>query len=140
MGRVVGVDLGSRRIGFAVSDPDRIIATAARMVECRTDREVLAAIVAEIQAAGADLCVIGHPINMDGSHGPAAQKATVLRDALQARTPVRVVLWDERLTTKSAHDVLIEAGTRRDKRKGLVDKIAAQIMLQHYLDSHSTMP
>jgi putative Holliday junction resolvase len=133
---VVGVDLGSRRIGFAISDPDRIIATSLRMVECQNDKQVKRAIAEVCAETGAELCVLGHPINMDGSHGPAAQRAEKFRDELRAKLPIPIELWDERLTTKSAHDVLIEAGTRRDKRKGLVDKIAAQFMLQHYLDSH----
>jgi putative Holliday junction resolvase len=138
VGRVVGVDLGSKRIGFAVSDPDRIIATALRMTECQSDRQITRTIIDVVQETGATLCVIGHPLNMDGSHGPAAKRAEKFRDELQATQPFPVVLWDERLTTKSALDVLIESGTRREKRKGLVDKIAAQIMLQHYLDAHGT--
>ena len=138
MGRVVGVDLGSKRVGFALSDPDRIIASAFRMVECRHDRELEAAILAVLAETGADLCVIGHPINMNGTRGPAAERAEKIRAALQLRTPVPLVLWDERLTTKSAHDVLIEAGTPREKRKRVVDKNAAQIMLQHYFDAHGS--
>lgn len=136
MGRIVGVDLGSKRIGFAVSDPDRIIASSLRMVECRSDKEIRLAINEVVRETGADFVVIGHPINMDGSNGPAAQRASKLRDELAESLPIGVALWDERLTTKSAHDILIEAGTRRNKRKGLVDKIAAQIMLQNYLDAH----
>jgi len=137
VGRVVGVDLGTKRIGFAVSDPDRIIATAAKVVECRSEKEIMAAVLAFVREAGADLCVLGNPINMDGSRGPAAQRVQKFKDDLSAQITVPVVLWDERLSTKSAHDYLIEAGTRREKRKGLVDKIAAQVMLQHYLDAHS---
>ncbi len=138
MGRALGVDLGSKRIGFALSDPDRIIASVYKMIECQNDGQIRNTIAAACTESGADLCVIGHPINMDGSKGPAAQRAEKFRDELKLVLSIPVVLWDERLTTKSAHDVLIEAGTRRDKRKGLVDKIAAQIMLQHYLDAHGS--
>lgn len=136
MGRLLGVDLGSKRIGFAVSDPDRIIATALRVVECQNDGHIVNTIVSICREVDADQCIIGHPINMDGSKGPASQRAEKFKTELAAKLGRPVVLWDERLTTKSAHDALIEAGTRRDKRKGLVDKIAAQIMLQHYLDAH----
>jgi len=136
VGRVVGVDLGTRRIGFAVSDPDRIIATAAKVVECRNDKEIIASILSFVRESGAELCILGNPINMDGSRGPAAQRAQKFKDDLTAQSDVPVELWDERLSTKSAHDYLIEAGTRREKRKGLVDKIAAQVMLQNYLDAH----
>lgn len=138
MGRVLGVDLGSKRIGFAVSDPDRIIATALKMIECLSDKQIKKAITDVCAETKAELCVLGHPINMDGSKGPAAQRAQKFVDELTIELSIPVVLWDERLTTKTANELLIEAGTRRDKRKGLVDKIAAQIMLQHYLDSHST--
>lgn len=139
MGRVLGVDLGTRRVGFALSDPDRIIATALRMIECRSDQQVLEAIRAVLKETGAELCVLGHPVNMNGTAGPASVRAHEFRDKLIAAQPVPVALWDERLSTKSAHDILIEAGTRRHKRKGLVDKIAAQIMLQNYLDAHTTL-
>jgi putative Holliday junction resolvase len=138
VGRVLGVDLGSKRIGFAVSDPDRMISSSLRMVECQSDRQIHNVIIEAIKESGAELCVIGFPLNMDGSKGPAAQRAQKFRDELADAQAVPVVLWDERLTTKSALDVLIEAGTRREKRKGLVDKIAAQIMLQGYLDAHTT--
>ena len=139
MGRVLGVDLGSKRIGFAVSDPDRIITSSLRMVECASDKQIIKAILDAVTETSAEVCVLGHPVNMDGSRGPAAQRAEKFRDELKTRLSIPVELWDERLTTKSAHDVLIEAGTRRDKRKGLVDKIAAQIMLQNYLDAHPTI-
>lgn len=136
MGRVLGVDLGTKRIGFAVSDPGRIIATAMKVVECKNDKEILQVILNTMKECMAELCVLGNPINMNGSKGPAAQRAQKFRDDLAAAASVPIVLWDERLTTKSAHDVLIEAGTRRSKRKGLVDKIAAQVMLQNYIDAH----
>jgi len=137
MGRALGVDLGSKRIGFALSDPDRVIASTFKMIECQDDKQILKVIHDTAVESGADLIVLGHPLNMDGTHGPAAQRAEKFRDLLKERGNIPVILWDERLTTKTANDVLIEAGTRRDKRKGLVDKIAAQIMLQGYLDVHS---
>ncbi len=137
MGRALGVDLGSKRIGFAVSDPDRIIASTHGMVECQNDGQIRNTIVRMAKEAEADLCVLGHPINMDGSRGEAARRAEKFRDDLAAVLTIPVVLWDERLTTKTAHDVLIESGARRDRRKGLVDTLSATIMLQHYLDSHS---
>ncbi|MGA1193656.1 MAG: Holliday junction resolvase RuvX [Kiritimatiellia bacterium] len=136
---MLGVDLGSKRIGFAVSDPDRIITSSLRMVECASDKQIIKAILDAVTETSAEVCVLGHPVNMDGSRGPAALRAEKFRDELKTRLSIPVELWDERLTTKSAHDVLIEAGTRRDKRKGLVDKIAAQIMLQNYLDAHPTL-
>lgn len=137
MGRALGVDLGTKRIGFALSDPDRIIASNYKMIECQDDNQILKVIRDTAVESGADLIVLGHPLNMDGSHGAAAQRAEKFRNALGEKITIPVILWDERLTTKTAHDILIEAGTRRSKRKGLVDKIAAQIMLQTFLDVHS---
>jgi putative Holliday junction resolvase len=135
MGRVVGVDLGSKRIGFAVSDPDRIIATAHKVVECAGDRKIREAILAVCAETGADLLVLGLPLNMDGSSGPAAERAQKFQADMRELLSIPIILWDERLTTKSAHAVLIEAGARRSKRRDLVDKVAAQFMLQHFLDA-----
>jgi len=137
MGRALGVDLGTKRIGFALSDPDRVIAGNYKMIVCQDDKQILKVIHDTAIESGADLIVLGHPLNMDGTHGPAAQRAEKFRDQLRERQTIPVILWDERLTTKTANDVLIEAGTRREKRKVLVDKIAAQIMLQGFLDVHS---
>ena len=137
MGRALGVDLGTKRIGFALSDPDRVIASNFKMVECQDDNHIIGVILDTALEAGADLIVLGHPINMDGSLGPAAERAEKFRSTLSDKYPHPVVLWDERLTSKTAHDVLIEAGTRRNRRKELVDKIAAQIMLQGFLDVHT---
>jgi putative Holliday junction resolvase len=134
-GRILGVDLGERRIGLALSDPTGFLASALRTAEVANPGEALKAVAAAAQEAGAVKVVIGLPRNMDGSLGPAAQKALKFVEDLRARIAAPVDTWDERLTTKSAHAVLIEAGTRREKRKGLVDRIAAQIMLQNYLDA-----
>jgi len=136
MGRALGVDLGSKRIGFALSDPDRIIASAYKVVECQNDGHIRNTIIKLCKESDADLVVLGYPLNMDGSVGPAAQRAEQFQEVLKEKLDLPVELCDERLTTKSAHDVLIEAGTRREKRKHLVDMIAAQMILQHYLDSN----
>jgi putative Holliday junction resolvase len=96
------------------------------------DLRAVVEVAAEQQA---EKIVVGLPLNMDGSSGPVADAVGVFRDRLLTEVSVPVELWDERLTTKSAEDVLIEAGTRRKRRKEVVDKLAAQIMLQHYLDA-----
>lgn len=137
MARVLGVDCGTRRIGFAVSDADGVIAMAREVVEVQHENQVAGAIERVSRACGAERIVLGLPVNMDGSHGPAAQKAEALAVVLRERLGLPVDLWDERLTTSAAHDILIEAGTRREKRRGLVDKVAAQLMLQGYLDAHA---
>ncbi len=135
-GRILGVDFGSRRVGFAVSDPTQFLASAHAMVEVESPAHAAnetARIAAEVAAVK---IVVGLPVNMDGSRGPAVQKTLEFVELLRGKAKAPVETWDERLSTKSAHDVLIEAGTRRADRKQLVDKIAAQIMLQNYLDAH----
>jgi putative Holliday junction resolvase len=135
MSRILGVDYGERRIGFAVSDPTRTIASADEVVAVQNPGEAANRTVDKCAQAGATRIVVGLPRNMDGSEGASAQKARAFVELLRKKTDIAVDTWDERLSTKSAHDILIEAGTRREKRKGLVDKIAAQIMLQNYLDA-----
>jgi putative Holliday junction resolvase len=135
-GRILGVDLGERRVGFAVSDPSRFLASAHAMVEVRNPAQAANETARLGRETGAVKIVVGLPVNMDGSRGPAAEKTLAFVEVLKGKTALPVDLWDERLTTKSAHDALIEGGMRREKRKHLVDKLAAQIMLQNYLDAH----
>src|SRR4051812_1085025 len=138
MGRILGVDLGARRIGLALSDPTGLIASPLRVVErtgdAAADRSV---IVAAARAEEAATVVIGLPKEMSGRHGIAANAATAEVDALRALAPdLTFELVDERLTTVIAQRSLIEAGVKRRKRKGTVDKVAAAVILQSYLDAH----
>jgi len=137
MARTLGVDLGERRVGFAVSDPDGILATPHSVAHVRSREEAVAAAASLVKDAEAEAVVVGWPVNMDGSHGPATETVKRFVEDLRERVSVPIETWDERLTTKSAMDVLAVAGTRRERReKNVVDKLAAQIMLQHYLDAH----
>lgn len=136
-GRRVGLDFGDRRIGVAVSDPTGVLATAHSVIEYRDLHVAKKAVATLCRDVDAVELVVGLPRNMDGSEGAAAEKVRAFLTLLAPLLDVPVRLWDERLTTKSAHDVLIEAGTRREKRKGLVDKIAAQLILQGYLDAQA---
>jgi putative Holliday junction resolvase len=138
MGRVLGVDLGARRIGLALSDPGGVIASPLRVVErsgdAGADRQ---AIVAAARAEEAAVVVIGLPTEMSGRRGEAATAASAEVDALRALAPdLTVELVDERLTTVIAQRSLIESGMTRRKRKGTVDKVAAAVILQSYLDAH----
>jgi putative Holliday junction resolvase len=135
MGRLIGLDYGEVRCGVAVSDPLHIIATAKETIQVLGPKQVVREIAAICDREDAERVVVGMPFNMDGTRGASAEAAQALADRLQNRLSIPVETWDERLTTKTAREALIEAGTRREKRKGLVDKIAAQVMLQHYLDS-----
>ena len=137
MGRILGVDLGARRIGLALSDPTELIASPLRVVERsgdpRADRQ---AIVAAARAEDAATVVIGMPKEMSGRTGKAAAAAAAEVEALRALAPdITFAVVDERLTTVIAQRSLIEAGMTRRKRKGTVDKVAAAVILQSYLDA-----
>ena len=139
--RAVALDLGTRRIGVAVSDSGGIMATPYSTIERSgdpaVDRAKVAAIVAEV---GAGLVVVGLPLSMDGSEGPAAKAALEEAEALRQVLDVPVEYQDERLTSVSANRSLTDAGvTGRRRRKarvaGAVDQTAAAVLLQAWLDS-----
>jgi putative Holliday junction resolvase len=135
MGRLLGVDFGTRRIGLALSDPGQVIASAREVLACESPAHAANLVAEACRAAGAVRIVVGLPRNMDGSMGPAARAAEAFADLLRQRVSVPVAMWDERLSTKSAHDALAEAGKRSADRRKIVDKVAAQIILQSYLDA-----
>lgn len=138
MGRVLGVDLGTRRIGLAVSDPSGVIASPHGLVERSGDADKdRAAIVAAAEAVDAAVVVVGFPKEMSGKLGPAAKAARAEVDALRQLAPsIQFELVDERLTTVIAQRSLIDAGVKRKARKHTVDKVAAAVILQSYLESH----
>jgi putative Holliday junction resolvase len=138
MGRILGVDLGARRIGLAVSDPTGLIATPLRVLDrsgdATGDRR---RIVEAAREEEADRIVVGMPTELSGRAGPAAAAAAAEVAALRALAPdLAVDVVDERLTTVIAQRSLIDAGVRRKERKGTVDKVAAAVLLQSYLDAH----
>ncbi len=132
--RIMAVDYGDSRIGLAVSDKLGIIASPVgtiRSVGMRGDVDELAAKAKEL---GAELILLGLPLNMDGSEGERAEKTRKLGSVLGKVSGLNVEYLDERLSTVSAERVLDEAEMRWDKRKKVVDTISAQIILQTYLD------
>ncbi|MBW2631107.1 MAG: Holliday junction resolvase RuvX [Deltaproteobacteria bacterium] len=132
--RVLGLDYGEKRIGVAICDDlgmiARGIATIARKYWKR-DIEQIAGLVGEY---GARKIVVGYPVRLDGTEGIQCEKVNRFIDALEAGVSVPVVKWNEALSTKEAESLLIEADMNRRKRKGVVDKLAAAIILQDYLD------
>jgi putative Holliday junction resolvase len=137
--RVVGLDLGERRVGVAVSDSGGTVAvphsTLARTGDPAADR---AAVVALVDELGAERVVVGLPLSMDGRRGPAARAAAAEADALAAELSPRAVVvetFDERLTTVSAERQLAQAGRRGRARRRVVDQSAAAVMLQAWLDA-----
>jgi putative Holliday junction resolvase len=135
MGRLLGLDFGEKRVGVALTDPLQIIASPFEVISYTSRRDLVARIAAICAAQEVERVVVGLPLNMDGSAGPAANQVTQFMAALAPRVRVPIVPWDERLSTRSAQHALVAADVRRKKRKGLVDKVAAQIILQHYLDA-----
>ncbi|MFM8793371.1 MAG: Holliday junction resolvase RuvX [Acidimicrobiales bacterium] len=136
--RVLGIDLGAKRIGVAVSDSSGTVATPlvviTRSRSRRTDHEAIASLVREEEAVAV---VIGLPWNMDGTRGPAARAAALEADVLGTVVGVPVHLHDERLTTVTAERVLREGGVRGKDRRSVVDKVAAAVLLQGWLDARA---
>ncbi|MBR6022084.1 MAG: Holliday junction resolvase RuvX [Kiritimatiellae bacterium] len=136
MNRILGVDFGDRRTGLAASDPTNTIAFPRETLECPNLQQAAAAVARAADALPAALIVVGWPLNMDGSPGPRTARTQAFIDDLSARTPVPIVRWDERLSSKVAETALLEANVSRTKRRAVIDKLAAQVILQSYLDAH----
>ena len=134
MGRLMCLDVGDRRIGIALSDPLRMFASPHSVLERVGWGPDVKAIRKIFDESGADKIICGLPRNMDGSIGFQAEKVLSFAEKLR-EAGLEVVFQDERLSTVSAHQALIEGGMRRDGRKGVVDKVAAAVILQQYLDS-----
>jgi putative holliday junction resolvase len=133
-GALIGLDLGSKTIGVATSDPDRRIATAVETIRRRkfsTDAARLMALAAERNAAG---FVLGLPVNMDGSEGPRAQSTRAFARNLARVTDLPIALWDERLSTAAVERELIAADVTRARRAKVIDQHAAAFILQGALD------
>jgi len=138
--RVLGVDLGSRRIGLAVSDPAGILASPHSVIT-RSDDEALdhrriADVLAEV---GAELVVVGLPLSMSGAMGTAATAAVKEAEALAGAVGLPVVTHDERLTTVTAERALIANKVRGPARRKVIDQVAATVMLQSWLDARGSL-
>jgi putative Holliday junction resolvase len=134
---MLGVDPGARRIGLAISDDEGEIASPHATVEVRA-REQAAREVAEAAASlGVGRIVIGLPLTLEGVEGEAARRTRGFAQQLRALTSIEIVLWDERLSSRAAERALREAGVRGGKRRQTVDRVAAALILQSYLDAHS---
>lgn len=136
--RILAIDHGSRRIGIAVSDELKMIAQPLEFIPAEPFADFLARLQELLQEKEVELILVGLPRNMDGSHGPAAQKVQEFITALESNVTVPIRTWDERLTSAQANRLLIQGNVRRDKRKEKVDKMAAAILLQSYLDGLAT--
>ena len=133
--RLLGLDIGTKRIGIAVSDDLGLTATPLSVLK-RSSLNIDLADIARIAAEECvELIVAGMPLNMDGSKGPSAEKAERFLKKLGEHTEIKIKTWDERLSTKAVTKVLIEADMTRAKRREVVDKLSASYILQGFLDS-----
>ncbi|MCD8082575.1 MAG: Holliday junction resolvase RuvX [Clostridiales bacterium] len=136
--RILALDYGSKTVGVAICDPLGITAQGVETITRRDEgklRRTLARIEELIDRYGVETIVLGYPLNMDDTVGERARKTEEFRDRLAGRPGLPVILWDERLTTIEADEILTESGVPRKERKQVIDKIAATLILQSYLDS-----
>ena len=134
--RIIGLDFGSKTVGVAVSDELLITAQGIEIVRRKSEnklRQTLARIEELIKEYNVEKIVLGFPKNMNNSEGERCEKTLEFKEMLERRTGLTVELWDERLTTVAADNLMMEAGIRRENRKEYVDQIAASFILQGYL-------
>ena len=138
--RIMGLDFGSKTVGVAVSDSLLLTAQGLEIIRRKEEnklRQTLARIEALIVEYEVEEIVLGLPRNMNATEGPRVQLTKEFQEKLERRTGLPVVLWDERLTTVAADKAMMEAGIRRENRREHVDKIAAALILQGYLDNRN---
>lgn len=136
--RILGLDYGSVTVGVAVSDALLITAQPVEVIKRKREtklRQTLARLEELIAKYEVQKIILGYPKNMNNTLGERVLRTEEFKEKLEKRTGLEVILWDERLTTVSAMEVLKEGNVRRENRKGVVDKIAAALILQGYLDS-----
>ena len=135
---ILSVDLGDARTGIAVCDKLEMLASPVTVVHEKYIPRVLSSVASVAAERHAERIVVGFPKNMDASIGERAEKCASFARSLEEMTGIPVVLWDERLTTVSAHAALNETGTFGKKRKAIIDSVAAVMILQSYLDYRRT--
>lgn len=135
--RILGLDYGTKTVGVAISDPLLITAQGLEIIRRDSEnkiRKTYARIEEIIKEYEVEKIVLGLPKNMNGTEGDRVEKTKEFKEALERRTGIEVVMWDERLTTVSADKIMMESNIRREHRKEYVDEIAAMIILQNYLE------
>lgn len=136
MGRVMAVDWGQRRIGIALSDESRAIASPLKVIHRSGSLERDLNQIMEISGENdVSLIIFGLPVRLDGSIGPEAEGVLQVVEKLGESTQIAVETWDERLSTTAAEKALLEGNMSRRKRRGVIDQVAAALILQTYLDS-----
>ncbi len=137
-GRALGLDLGSDRIGVAISDDERRVATPLEVVEARDRAAADARIAAIVDEWEPTIIVVGLPLQMDGEAGISARRTAKVTQRLRATLSPPIVTYDERLTTVTAHRLLDEQNVPGRNRRDMVDMVAAQVILQGWMDKERT--
>jgi putative Holliday junction resolvase len=135
--RILGLDYGSRRIGVAICDELGMTAQGVATIGRRNREADLGAIDDLVRRYGVEQIVIGYPLRLDGSEGIQCEKVKRFIRRLEARLSLPVIRWDETLSTSEAQELLRQGGVRREKRRGIVDRVAASVILQGYLDANA---
>ena len=131
--RIMAIDYGDAHTGIAVSDPTGLLAGFTTVVTAYRPEAVAQRVAELAREHGAEELVLGHPVNMDGTRGPRAEKAEAMGELLRTATGLPVTLWDERRTTIDAHHILYQSGKNAKQRKKVVDAVAATLILEGYL-------
>lgn len=134
--RILGLDIGSVRIGVALSDPLGMTAQPLEVIQ-RRQKNAVERILELIAEHDVTQLVVGYPLRLDGTMGPATESIDTFIRELEAKTSVPVERWDERLTTAQAERAMIQGGVRREKRRQSIDRIAAALILQSFLDARA---
>ncbi|MCU0553660.1 MAG: Holliday junction resolvase RuvX [Syntrophales bacterium] len=135
--RILGIDYGEKRIGLALSDELEMTARGLSVIERRSKGKDLEAIAASVSEHGVGAIVVGYPLRLDGTAGIQCEKVDRFIAGLRDVVSVPVIAWDETLSTKEAEGLMREAGVKRKKKRGMVDRIAAAVILQDYLNRKS---
>jgi putative holliday junction resolvase len=138
MARILGLDVGDRRVGVAVSDELELTAQPVLTLVRSNRRQDLGSLRRLVRKYGCSQVVVGNPLYMSGDVSPQALKAQALAEDLQSEAGVQIILWDERLSTTEAHRHLDAAGHQPGKRRSVIDQVAAVLILQSFLDSRRT--
>lgn len=133
--RILGLDVGDRTVGVALSDPLGFIAQGITTIRRKNIEYDLSELKKILDDNNVDTIVVGLPKNMNGTLGPQGEKVMEFCESIRTITGIPIKMWDERLTTVAAHRAMLEADMSREKRKKIVDKVAATYILQGYLDS-----
>ena len=139
MKRALGIDLGEARIGVAISDELGMLAHPLETIHVKEVPDPTARLALIVERDKIGMIILGLPRNMNGTYGPAAEKARAFADLLRSKTPCEVKLWDERLTSVAAQRSLHEAGRNVKNSRQVIDQVAAQLILQGWLDSQAML-